>query len=235
MHARATVGGAVVSLFAGDMHDHTTWTHLVDCALPEVRRACFFCGVLDSSNRRSVFLQDVSDILERQKFHGVEESVNTCMRNLVCVAQCVFAQTANMTGEVVVSSCMCCYHWVARRQLHDVVRLPMQNMFWYMKNFDFHGRRNYDARILHRLAVGLSSKHGPRAMRNYYVTLFDAEELDTLARVARSPVSSLHAIMAARYYEQNNSPLFVMEASIMEAVRTAKRGGKVSEDDEAGD
>lgn len=221
--ACASDGGAVVSLFAGDLHDQTTWTPLVDCAVPETKRACFFCGVLHASNRRSLFLQDVHDILLRQEMYGVTEPVKICMLNLVCVARYMFTHTSGMHGEAVVNSCMCCYHWVARRQLQPVVRLPMQNLFWYVKNFDFHGRRDYDARMLHRLAVGITSKQGRRGLLNYYATLFTPEDLSTLNKVAAAPISSLHDIVAAHYYTQNNSPLFVVEASIMEAVRTTRR------------
>lgn len=219
VHADAV---ARTSIFAGDVCDTSTWTQLVDCALPEMRRACFFCGALDTVNRRSIFLRDVGEILERQLQHGVVEPVSTCMRNLVCVSNFVSQNTPGLEGEAVVNSCMCCYHWVARRQLHNIVRLPMQNMYWYVKNVDHHGRRNYDARMLHRLAVAITSPHGERALRNYYASLFDSDELTTLQNVARAPVSDLHDIVTMHYYTHNNNSLFVTEPSIMDAVRAAK-------------
>lgn len=211
------------------VRDTTTWSLLTDITLPEARRACIFCGVADSANRRSLFLQDVLDIIHDQQAKGVVEPVNTCMRNIIAQASEHFAVTvsegAAAEDEAVLNTCMCCYHWVARRQFKDFVRFPMQNLFWYTRSLDFHKRRNYDARIIHRLAKAVSTPQGTLHLRNYYATLFCDEELALLAVVASNPVSKLHDVFARYYFEQNNEPLFLPDAKITDAVRMAVRGG----------
>ena len=209
------------------VQDTTTWSMLTDVTVPEARRACIFCGVLDSTNRRSLFLQDVSNIIQEQHDKGVVEPVNTCMRNIVRHTKEHFAAVAGegvaVEAEAIVNTCMCCYHWVARRQFKDFVRFPLQNLFWYTRSLDFHKRRNYDARIIHRLAQAVSSPQGMRGLCNYYATLFSDEELKMLSLVASRPVSELHDLFARHYYIQNGEPLFVPNSKVTEAVRMAVR------------
>lgn len=200
----------------------TTWQMLTDSNASESQKACIFCGVLDASNRRSLFMQDVCKLLEEQQRSGAAEPVNTCMTNIIKHAAENYVQQED-GSEPLVNTCMCCYHWVARRQAHRFVRFPLQNLFWYTKTLDLNKRRNYDARILHRLATALISPQGSACLQNYYATLFFEEELALFKAVAEAPVAELHLLFARHYYAQNGESLFLPDARITDAVRSATR------------
>jgi hypothetical protein len=155
--------------------------------------------------------------------HGVKEPVNTCMMNIVTAAHARYKQQQALAAvqqtESVVISCMCCFHWVARRQAASFVRFPIQNLYWYTKCLSFNKRRNYDARIMHRVACGIVSAHKGRL--NYYATLFSEEDMAFLRKVAAAPVAALHQVAAQHYMEQNASPLFLPDAHVTDVVRAA--------------
>ena len=60
-------------------------------------------------------------------------------------------------------------------------------------------------RMVHRVAAAIISPQGKKALRNYYALLFDVDELTTLEKVAREPVSVLHDIIALHYYTLRSS------------------------------
>lgn len=233
---------------APDAPEHTTWAALIDCTLPDQQRACIFCGASDFRNRRSLFLRDVAAIVASQH-KRFPEPVNTCMSNVLAAAGLRFEDVHGVAAdeahgaagdacpgdehtEPVVVSCMCCYHWVCRRQFHDFVRMPLQNIYWYVKSLDFHKRRNYDARIMHRLARAVSA---PTTPVNFYSTLFSAAELAVLREAADGPVTEFHAVLARHYYANNGQPIFLPDAQITDAVRSATRPGADPDDDTTGE
>jgi hypothetical protein len=170
-------------------------------------------------------VHDVIAIVEQQRAQ-TPEPVNTCMANVLLSAFLRFettdcdthADTHADLDEPVVVTCMCCYHWVSRRQYSEFVRMPLQNLFWYVKSLDFRKRRNYDARIMHRMARAVCAP-GPPA--NYYATLFSPAELAVLREAAAGPVTEFHNVLARHYYAANGEPLFLPNADVTDAVRSA--------------
>ena len=90
---------------------------------------------------------------------------------------------------------------VDKRPHTDYVRLLMQNTYWCVKSFDLGKRRNYDARITHRLTKALSTSHGRNDLVNYFYFSFSPEEIDIIMRVAAELVSDLHEIFNEYYYK----------------------------------
>lgn len=195
---------------------------MLDADEPVNKRACIFCGSLEETNHRSLFLEDVLNLVLNQHAKGIVEPVNTAMRNILSVPapHSPRAEGDGAEQERVVNTCMCCFHWVNKRQYNEFVRFPMQNLFWYTKSFSLLKRRNYDARILHRLARAVTQPQGPSAVHNFYITLFYEEEVALLQQVAAAPVAELHNLFARHYYEHNGSPLFLPDARVTDAVRT---------------
>ena len=190
----------------------STWTAMMDCSLPDKARACIFCGLGAGFSRRCVFLDDVRAILAAQRDEGVDEPVNRWMQNILDAAQVRFALVGNAGTEATLVSCMCCYHWIARRQERTVVRFPLQNLYWYTKSMDLHNRRNYDARVMHRMAGTLTL-----STTNYYRALYSPEELEFLRAAAAAPIAEFHAVAARHYMAHNAEPLFLPDELVTEA------------------
>ena len=57
---------------------------------------------------------------------------------------------------------------------------------------------------------------------NYYATLFTPAELETLNQAATGAVTKFHNVLARHYYAVNSKPLFLPDAHITDAVRSAR-------------
>jgi hypothetical protein len=195
------------------MNTPSTWTAMMDCSLPDKERGCIFCGLSAGFSRRCVFLADVHAILAAQRSEGFDEPVNRWMQNILDAARMRFARVGKAGTEATLVSCMCCYHWIARRQEHTVVRFPLQNLYWYTKSLDLRSRRNYDARVMHRMAGTLTHS------TNYYRALFSPEELEFLREAAAAQIADFHAVAARHFVAHNADPLFLLDELVTEAVR----------------
>ena len=209
---------------------------MVNTSLPEKERACVFCGALNNTSTRSVYVSDIKSILADQATCGVVDPINTYMNNIVDHAEKVRAEnpvteTTNngsqskkeVNTEPTFTSCMCCYHWISRRQYNAFVRLPLQNIYWYTKQIEFKCRRNYDARMMHRLARCLVMPQGRLCLQNYYANAFQPREIAMFAQVVECSVTGLHDIFARHFYDSSGKSLFIMDPKVMEAVRESTR------------
>ena len=149
-------------------------------------KICFFCGEYDLTICKSVAYSDVERILNMQKDAGMKDPVlNFCQHLARQVVQHIDQSNEQMNADTkrdgipseehdknvipFISCCMCCYHWIARRQNVKIIPLPMQNLVWFMVTLEWceggKSKQRCDKRILQRMASSLSKP------RNIYRSL----------------------------------------------------------------
>lgn len=163
-----------------------------NCAVAsnEEAKICFFCGDYDLTLFKAIPHADIQKILDMQRSAGIKEPILTFCQNLIQeILKHIYKQKQEQQKVQVnndaddlenfvpfIHCCMCCYHWIARRQDVEIVPLPMQNLLWFTVTLEWceggKSKQRCDKRVLQRMIKALAKPH------NIYRSLFSARELE---------------------------------------------------------
>jgi hypothetical protein len=107
------------------------------------------------------------------------------------------------------NSCMCCYYWVSRRQHQNLIPLPMQNLFWYVRTLTGSEKKKCDSRLLLRLVKTITETG------NMYASFFTLDELHgmlaigQLAQLVQKDFESLN-----KHDSKQGHPLFCVKKEL---------------------
>lgn len=229
---------------SGQMHDN--WLSIVR-GDGEVR-ACVFCGQYRRDHCKAIAISTVLAMLKTQEPCLHDELFHRALHNVCHAALASHAAWQHEDREAMLSACLCCHHWVARRKRRKLI-FPMQALVWYVNTLMPIGKKNMDHRVVVRLCQTLSemgpapkqlathtasprhtsptplSSPGPSPteantrVTNFYATLFSSHEKALFAEIARSNIDNTADIIARYYHTQNACTIFSANSSLVEKLR----------------
>jgi hypothetical protein len=214
---------------------------------------CIFCGAREPVHCKHLLHAFVWEIVQRQKEAGMSEpivdflcSYITAEMHKPTTSNTIVGQEAQVVpgllpekdaddsdidaeyddGGAYFNSCMCCYYWVSRRQKHQLVPLPMQNLLWYVRTLMGCEKKKCDSRLLLRLVKTITESG------NMYARFFEPCELRGMlaikelsqhasAEVARQGESSfcVKKQLAALWHSNNGESILIGHAHAADLLR----------------
>lgn len=123
-----------------------------------------------------------------------------------------------------VITCMCCHHWIKRRQNLAVVPMPMQTLRWFLLTLQSCEHKRCDIRVIMRMARTITNNEN-----NIYRSLFEETELCFLNNLTRSfqmtakhRSAQIKCCIARFWHAQNGHSLFLPSAAVAEFLRVPR-------------
>lgn len=211
--------------------DDSTWSLLVNTTALDSKRACILCGDTTLNPHRSILVTSMQDQLSFVH----RDSVSTAVQNILKASADVFHAYGSTDDDARVVACMCCQHWINRRNERmsrgraDRTVLPLQALMQYVRTLQIHSNAvssdkkavALDARVVSRLVSTLTQDVDGRP-RNYYLTLFDENERRLFYEMRSDRESNIHRLLARHYHSANANTPFFHSPNVAEAVRLSK-------------
>lgn len=217
-------------------------------------RTCIFCGDVNMVTHKLITLQSIEKMIAKQKAADIDCPVLNLIHTLVqCYRRQVGISIKDekaithlsvvkgkavqpkhssqkkrakqkLRGHAVATTCMCCHHWVTRRQKQAITPFPMQNLHWFIKTLRCCENTRCDIRVITRMVCCIS-----RHKKNHYRSLFLPAELDLMKSLTslcknkpKPSIDTLKFLIGKFWHAQNNNTIFLPSAAIAELLRAKK-------------
>ena len=122
-----------------------------------------------------------------------------------------------------VHSCICCFHWINRRQDRPITLLPMQSLLYFMLAVTSCDDKKCDKRVLNRLTKSIGGERD-----NFWRSMFSRQELKAIEYINQKRESCLRTgdefcikrEFAAFYHAQNGGGMLLASSSITDLIRS---------------
>lgn len=188
------------------------------------QHSCIFCGSMHMATYKNISTQQVEAIVATHKAVSLECPVSNLTTTLIDNTRRNYIREAaseDAFDEPCVITCMCCHHWIKRRQRQAIVPLPMQTLRWFLLTLQSCEHKRCDIRVMLRMARTITTNYA-----NIYRSLFESTELEFLHYLTSSYKNSsrhssdqIKCCIARFWHSQNGHTLFLPSASIAELLR----------------
>ena len=182
---------------------------------------------------KQILVDDVEEILATHRAVNLCCSASNLLTSLVQHARETHKEITENdgkneddTGSVMVTTCMCCQHWVSRRMTLKIVPLPMQVLRWFVVCLKSYEQKRCDVRVLMRMARTVTNSQD-----NVYRSLFLPVELRFLATLVHSykvspqkPIEDVKKHIARFWHAQNGHTLLLPSPAVAELLRAPVAG-----------
>lgn len=121
--------------------------------------------------------------------------------------------------------CICCFHWISRRQTRPVAVLPMQSLLYFMLCITSVENKKCDKRVLNRLTTSIAEEPN-----NFWRCIFLEHELKAIELIARKRRQCMYEDrpfcikreFALLYQAQNGNSLLLSGSNIANLLRNSR-------------
>ena len=122
-----------------------------------------------------------------------------------------------------VHSCICCFHWINRRQDCPITLIPMQSLLYFMLTVTSSDHKKCDKRVFNRLTKSIGEEQD-----NFWRSIFSCQELKAIEYINQKRESCLHTgddfcikrEFAGFYHVQNGGGILLASSSITDLIRS---------------
>ena len=216
--------------------------------MKRLSQACIFCGDTRSVVFKRFPTRDVTDIVVRQLNAGMSDPAITLLKNSIPPRELLQephgssalpSQSTPEPEESVetcddeaatpsnyVNCCICCFHWITRRQERPITLLPMQNLLYFMLAVTSAEDNKCDKRVLNRLTKSLGDEPD-----NVWRSIFSSHELEAIECINNKrqkclrdqDVFCVKRELAAFYHAQNGGSILLASSAITDLIRSTPR------------
>lgn len=193
-----------------------TWIDMVDSRIDRNKRACVFCGMLNLLSNKVISVDEMYDLLEKQKECLSSEIVHCTYKNICDTATSDCFVKLSKQDETF-HCCQSCNHWIQKRFAGGMFLFPFQALKFHFQCMMPIQKKCLDTRVIFRLCCMLVQTVNGKS--NFFRCLFSQEELDICEKVSKLSVCDVTPIIAMYIYNRDGKPLFGINARFSEIIR----------------